>query len=107
MEKRKLDKDLYNGFIKLHILYHAAKGKIFGLWIITELRRHGYDLSPGTLYPILHRMEGKGYLKSKKEIVKGKIRRIYSITTLGNNTLSDAKNKVKELFGELFEHDEK
>ncbi len=107
MEKRKLDKDLYNGFIKLHILYHAAKGKIFGLWIITELRRHGYDLSPGTLYPILHRMEGKGYLKSKKKIVKGKIRRIYSITPLGNNTLSDAKNKIKELFGELFEHDEK
>ena len=107
MEKRKLDKDLYNGFIKLHILYHAAKEKIFGLWIITELRRHGYDLSPGTLYPILHRMEGKGYLKSKKKIVKGKIRRIYSITPLGNSTLSDAKNKIKELFGELFEHDEK
>jgi len=105
MEKRKLDKDLYNGFIKLHILYHASQGNIFGFWIIAELRHHGYDLSPGTLYPMLHRMEGKGYLKSEKQIVNGKTRRVYCITPLGNSTLSDAKNKVKELFGELFEHD--
>ena len=100
-----MDRDIFAGLIKLHILYHASKEKIFGLWIIEELRRHGYELSPGTLYPMLHRMEKKGYLKSEKEIVNGKARRVYSITTLGMEMLTEAKSKVRELFGELFEND--
>ncbi len=100
-----MDRDIFAGLIKLHILYHASKEKIFGLWIIEELRRHGYELSPGTLYPILHRMEKKGYLNSEKEIVKGKIRRVYSITAQGMEMLTEAKSKVRELFGELFEND--
>ena len=100
-----MDRDIFAGLIKLHILYHASKEKIFGLWIIEELRRHGYELSPGTLYPMLHRMEKKGILKSGKEIVKGKVRRVYSITAPGMEMLTEAKSKVRELFGELFEND--
>ena len=100
-----MDRDIFAGLIKLHILFHASKEKIFGLWIIEELRRHGYELSPGTLYPMLHRMEKKGHLKSEKEIVKGKVRRVYSITGPGMEMLTEAKSKVKELFGELFEND--
>ncbi len=100
-----MDRDIFAGLIKLHILYHASKEKIFGLWIIEELRRHGYELSPGTLYPILHRMEKRGYLNSEKEIVKGKTRRVYSITAPGKEMLTEAKSKVRELFGELFEDD--
>ena len=100
-----MDRDIFAGLIKLHILYHASKERIFGLWIIEELRRHGYELSPGTLYPMLHRMEKKGYLKSEKEIVKGKVRRVYSITAPGMEMLTGAKSKVRDLFGELFEND--
>lgn len=51
------DKDLYAGLIRLHVLHHAAIEPIFGLGIIEELRRHGYELSPGTLYPLLHGLE--------------------------------------------------
>jgi PadR family transcriptional regulator PadR len=100
-----MDRDIFSGLIKLHILYHTSKERIFGLWIIEELRRHGYELSPGTLYPILHRMEKKGYLSSEKEIVRGKARRVYSITAPGMEMLVEAKSKVRELFGELFEND--
>ena len=100
-----MEKELYAGFMKLHILYHADKGSIFGLWIIEELRRHGYEMSPGTLYPILHRMEKSGYLQSKKELVSGKIRRLYTTTPSGHELLVNAKEKVRELFGELFEED--
>jgi len=100
-----MDRDIFAGLIKLHILYHASKEKIFGLRIIEELRRHGYELSPGTLYPMLHRMEKKGYLKSGKEIVNGKVRRVYFITASGMDMLTEAKIKVRELFGELFEND--
>ena len=97
------NKDLYSGLIRLHILYHAAGGRIFGLGIIDELGRHGYKLSPGTLYPILHGMEQRGYLRSETEEVSGRFRRIYRITPKGKKTLEAAKEKVRELFGELFE----
>ena len=54
--------DLLTGFIRLHILHHAAEHEIYGQWMIDELAHHGYRLSPGTLYPMLHAMEKKGYL---------------------------------------------
>jgi DNA-binding PadR family transcriptional regulator len=100
---RAKDKDLYSGLIRLHILHHANEEPIFGLGIIEELERHGYKLSAGTLYPILHGMERKGYLVSRQERVDGRIRRVYTITRDGAIALKDARQKVSELFGELFE----
>ena len=48
-KQERLDsRQLYSGFIRLHILHHAAKDGIFGLGMIEELARHGYKLSPGT-----------------------------------------------------------
>ena len=98
-----MDSDFYVGFIRLHILHHAGKEPLFGLWLIKELGRHGYELSPGTLYPILHRMEERGYLESRKHLVEGKIRRLYTLTPYGREVLEAAKEKVRELFGELIE----
>lgn len=93
---------MYSGLIRLHILHHACEGPIFGLGMIEELARHGYRLSPGTLYPLLHGMERKGLLHSKKPIT-GRGRRIYRGTRLGREALAVAKNKVRELWDELFE----
>ncbi len=98
-----MDRDLYTGLIRLHILHHAAEEPIFGLGIISELARHGYALSPGTLYPVLHGLESKGYLRSSRKAVAGKVRRVYRATSLGRKALGDARMKVRELFGELFE----
>lgn len=97
------DKDLYGGLIRLHILHHAAEEPIFGLGIIEELRHHGYELSAGTLYPMLHGMEKKGYLTSHEERHGQRMRRVYVITEIGRAALTDAKIKVRELFGELIE----
>jgi PadR family transcriptional regulator PadR len=97
------DKELYSGMIRLHILYHASNGPIFGLWIIEELGRHGYKLSPGTLYPILHALERKGYLRSTEKREGGQVRRLYRATPAGRKALAVAKVKVRELVGELFE----
>ena len=58
------DRDLYSGLIRLHVLHHATEEPIFGLGMLEELARHGYRISPGTLYPILHGLERKGYLRS-------------------------------------------
>lgn len=96
--------ELYTALVRLHILHHAAEGEIFGLGIIEELGRHGYRLSPGTLYPILHGMEKRSLLRSRTRKSKdGRIRRMYAATSNGRRVLADAKEKVRELFGELFE----
>jgi len=95
--------DLYGGLIRLHILHHASKGPVFGLWFIEELARHGYKLSPGTLYPLLHGLEDKGYLRSTKEREGKLLRRMYQATPLGRKALVAARQKVSELFGELLE----
>lgn len=97
------DRYLYMGLIRLHILHHAAEEPIYGLGMIEELGRHGYKLSAGTLYPLLHGLEEKGYLVSSL-VRNGKAgRRMYKVTRRGRRALSSAKVKVRELFGELFE----
>jgi DNA-binding PadR family transcriptional regulator len=94
---------LYVGLIRLHILHHAAEEPIYGLGMIEELGRHGYKLSAGTLYPLLHGLEKRGYLVSST-IRKGSAeRRMYKATRRGNAALAAAKVKVQELFGEMFE----
>ncbi|MGZ8494342.1 MAG: PadR family transcriptional regulator [Candidatus Binatia bacterium] len=97
------DQDLYGGLIRLHILHHASKEPVFGLWFIEELGRHGYKLSPGTLYPLLHGLERKGYLRSSNERSGKSSRRMYQATLLGRKALAVARQKVSELFGELLE----
>ncbi|MEE9503189.1 MAG: PadR family transcriptional regulator [Candidatus Aminicenantaceae bacterium] len=96
-------RELYSGLIRIHILYHANKEPLYGLWLIEELGRHGYKISPGTLYPILHNMEKRGYLTSRKKLHGGKYRRVYRITEEGRSALKAANLKVRELFRELIE----
>jgi len=99
------DKELYSGLIRLHILHHACEEPIFGLGMIEELARHGYRLSAGTAYPLLHGLEKKGYLKSYARREGKRIRRWYRATPAGRRALKAAKVKVRELFGELFEEE--
>ncbi len=95
--------ELLAGLVRLHILHHAVEGALYGHWMIEELRRHGYRISPGTLYPMLHALERKGYLKSKVEGTGRRARRVYQATRKGREALVFAKDRVRELFGELVE----
>jgi PadR family transcriptional regulator, regulatory protein PadR len=94
---------LYAGFVRLHVLHHAVKEPVYGLAMIEELARHGYKLSAGTLYPILHGLEERGYLTLREERNGSTARRVYRATPYGRKALAAAKLKVRELFGELFE----
>ena len=96
-------RDLYSGLIRLPILYHACQEPIFGLGIIEELSRHGYRVSPGTIYPLLHGLERRGLLRSSPQQSGSRSRRSYRATARGRRALREAKHKVRELFGELFE----
>jgi PadR family transcriptional regulator, regulatory protein PadR len=95
--------DLYSGLIRIHILFHACEGPIFGLGMIEELSRHGYRLSPGTLYPLLHGLEKKGLLRSRQVRSGRWLRREYRATPAGHKAFRLVKKRVRELFGEIFE----
>ena len=98
-----VDRDLYSGLIRLHVLHHAVKEPIFGLGMIEELARHGYGISPGSLYPLLHGLEKKGYLHWTERRNGKSLRRVYRATPLGRKALAAAKDKVLELLRELME----
>lgn len=94
-------RDFFLGFIKIHILHHAAEEPVFGLELIRELARHGYDVSPGTVYPVLHEMERAGYLRREDRVVQGKVRKYYRTTPHGDQALEEARAKITELVTEV------
>jgi DNA-binding PadR family transcriptional regulator len=98
-------REFFLGFIKIHILHHAGEEPVYGLALIAELRRHGYELSPGTLYPVLHQLEKAGYLRRLSRVVNGKVRKYYVLTRRGGQALGDARSKIAELVGEVLEPD--
>ena len=96
-----MERQVFLGFIKIHILHHAVGEPLYGLWLIEELSRHGYNLSPGTVYPLLHSMEEQGYLESYREVVGGRTRRHYAATTKGKKALAASRKKILELVNEV------
>ncbi|MDA1476827.1 PadR family transcriptional regulator [Bacillus changyiensis] len=102
MEERIVRK-LFLGFIQIHILHHANEHPIFGFWMLEELKEHGYNVSAGTLYPILHSMESNGLLQKEEQKVDGKIRKYYTTTEKGVNILEEARIKAYELLKEIKE----
>ena len=89
------------GFIRIHILYHAARRPVYGLWLIEELAGHGYRMSAGTLYPILHSLAARGLLVRKDKLFEGKIRKYYSVTPKGRRALVRMQRKLAELTREV------
>lgn len=96
-------RDFFLGFIKIHILYHAAREPIYGAELAEELARHGYNLSPGTLYPALHRLEQQEYLALESRVMEGRTRKYYIITAKGQAALEEARHKIAELVNEVLE----
>jgi PadR family transcriptional regulator, regulatory protein PadR len=91
---------LLAGFIRMHVLHHAREGDLCGNWMIEELRRHGYKISAGTLYPMLRTMERDGWIKGRNE-KGGARRRLYRITANGRVALKEVRARLQELFREV------
>jgi PadR family transcriptional regulator, regulatory protein PadR len=100
-----LDRQFFLGFIRTHILFHAAEAPICGVDITEELAHHGYRLSPGTLYPTLHGLTAAGYLRSVSKVESGRVRKYYTITPHGQWALREAKKRLKELVKEVLAED--
>ncbi len=89
------------GAVRLHILYHSAHGEVHGAWMAQELAHHGYRISPGSLYPTLHKMEAEGLISSRQQVVGGRSRRSYTATAKGRRALTEAKRQLRELAAEI------
>jgi DNA-binding PadR family transcriptional regulator len=97
------DTEIFSGLIRIHVLHHASVEGVFGLGMINELQRHGYKIGPGTMYPLLHSMERRGWLRARSAHIEGRTRKMYFATKAGKKTLEHARLKVRELFEEIFE----
>lgn len=94
-------RQIFLGFIRLHILYHARQEAVFGAWLMDELRRHGYAVGPGTLYPTLHALERAGFLASRMNVVEGRRRRLYRTTKAGAQVLREGARGAQALLAEI------
>lgn len=94
-------RDFVRGAVTVHVLHHAAEGPVHGAWLTRELARHGYAISPGTLYPLLHRLEEAGLLRSTSRVIEGRARRVYTVTATGKRALTKLRAAVTELAGEV------
>lgn len=92
--------------MRLHVLHHADVEPVHGAWMAEELAGHGYKISPGTLYPMLHRMQKGGLLTSRQEVVDGRARRVYEITASGRAALAEERAALAELASEILDHRE-
>ena len=92
----------WRGAVELHVLHHAAERELHGAWMAAELARHGYAISPGTLYPTLHRLRDQGLLTCRDEVVEAR-RRLYRITDAGRVALAEARRALRELAAEVLD----
>ncbi|HXK11186.1 MAG TPA: PadR family transcriptional regulator [Vicinamibacteria bacterium] len=97
-----IDREFLLAFWKVHVLHHAGEGSVVGQWMMRELRQHGYEVSPGTLYPLLARMEGRGWVRSKVDPNGGRrARKEYTLTRQGRSVLALLRRHVAELHREV------
>jgi DNA-binding PadR family transcriptional regulator len=96
-----IDREILLTFWKVHILHHAGQEPIHGQWIIRELRRHGYEISPGTLYPLLRRLVCRGWLNVAAEGRGRRARKDYRLTPKGKRVLKLIRAQIQELYDEV------
>ncbi len=99
---KEISREILLSFWKVHILHHAGKEPLHGQWMLNELRRHGYDISPGTLYPLLRRMESLGWLAGTSDPDGGlRARRDYRLTDEGRKVLAVVQEQIREMYREV------
>jgi DNA-binding PadR family transcriptional regulator len=86
----------WRGHLDPMLLAILEDGPRHGYGIIDELRRRSdgrFDLPEGTVYPALHRLEGRRLIDSSKRDVAGRSRRVYQLTGLGARALADGRRE--------------
>ena len=98
----RLETEILLAFWKVHILHHAGEEPVVGAQMLRELRRHGYEVSPGTMYPLLARMHRMGWLRLKATRGGGlRARKEYTLTPEGRGVLHQIRAQIEELYREV------
>lgn len=98
-----VEREILRPLWKVHILHHADLEPIIGNWMLEELREHGYQVSPGTLYPMLARLVRLGWLKASRPRGRktgGPV--TYALTAAGRTALGEVRARLTELQSEVF-----
>ncbi len=93
----KLDKSLLSGSTGLLVLKLLEDGDKYGYQMTEELRRRSdktFELKSGTLYPLLHTLEQKGYITAWEEASdSSRPRRYYHLTDTGRKHLAEKEQE--------------
>lgn len=92
----KINKELLKGSTSMLVLSLLEKEDMYGYQMIKNLSEKSnnvFELQEGTLYPILHSLEEKGYIDSYWDETGSKKRKYYTITKKGTNQLKERKEE--------------
>jgi len=93
---KEVQSKLTKGLLDMIILDYVREEGAHGYQIITKIRKDfGVYFGPSTVYPLLGRLEKKGYLKSAWDMTAERPRKIYKLTTQGQELLSFTMNSLK------------
>jgi PadR family transcriptional regulator, regulatory protein PadR len=96
-------RDFFRGFVRLYVLRRALDGPVYGMALVDDLRRRGYTLGPGTLYPLLQGLAEQGYLERENRTVGGRVRKYYALTSEGARVLAGARPRILALVEDLLD----
>lgn len=99
-----IDREFLRGFIKLYALWRGSKPDAYGMAILKEMRAVDFELSPGTLYPTLQKLEAEGDIVWRKTTVAGRIRKSYRLTAKGRRELADVRSRLRVIVRLVFQY---
>jgi PadR family transcriptional regulator, regulatory protein PadR len=95
--KQQMMHSFWQGILKFFVLHQAAQSPVYGGRLKKQLQDWEYDISPGSLYPMLHALEGAMLLKSRVKIFKGRARKYYDITDEGRALLGEVQEQLADV----------
>ena len=99
--QKQIHKSFWQGMVKLVILHQASSRPIYGGKLSKYLREQGYEVSPGSLYPMLHSLERGSYLRSHIRLYKGHARKYYEATPMGQSCLNELRQQFNGIVREV------
>jgi DNA-binding PadR family transcriptional regulator len=99
--RKQISQAFWKGMVKLLALHQASLGPIYGGRLSKYFRSLGYEISPGSLYPMLHRLEKANLLQSRIKIFKGRARKYYELTKEGHDCLEAFRQEVSGIVREV------
>jgi PadR family transcriptional regulator PadR len=86
---------LMKGLLDLVVLQFLETEPMHGYKIITRIRKHfGVYFGPSTIYPLLNMLEEKRYVKSEWDMRNDRPRKVYELTTEGQNLLNFTEDSL-------------